>query len=389
MRIAYVCADSPLPTCAPGAGAAPPLEMCVAMANLGFEVSLFTANAEGSPLPRLAGTQVVELRVPTSADAREREREAVVASGEIAMALASAGPFDIIYERASQWSAAPMHYARRAATTGVLELQPSLVAELSQCSDRHSQAARALLVSSLLSAQMVVTSTEASAAAARAMTDGQVQVHVVPSGHELQRLTRVSHDVGRGDFVVGYVGALEAGHGLDTLVDALAVLVATRVPHAQLLVVGGGSERQELLRRAGRKGLSDRVTCVGEGHADLPALLSKMNVAVAPHTGQTSVPPLTVIECMAAGLPIVASAIPAFLAFVRHNQFGVHFAPGDAAGLASVLGQLHADPLRIRHLAHEARAYATSHFTAGRWLERILTLAYAGADARQSLSAVG
>jgi glycosyltransferase involved in cell wall biosynthesis len=91
--------------------------------------------------------------------------------------------------------------------------------------------------------------------AAREMTGGQVHVDLVPSGHELQRLTRVSRDVARGDFVVGYVGELEVGHGLETLIDALAVLVATRVPHTQLLVVGGGSGRQERLRRAGPKGL--------------------------------------------------------------------------------------------------------------------------------------
>jgi glycosyltransferase involved in cell wall biosynthesis len=387
MRVAYVSADSALPPCASSAGASSPLAMCMAMADLGLEVSLFAANVKDVPPPRLAGMQVVELRVPRSPDAREREREAVIANGDIAMALASAGPFDIIYERASLWSVAPMHYARRAATIGVLELQPSVVAEVSRCSD--APAARALLASSLLAAQMVITSTEASASAACAMTDGQVVVHVVPRGHELQRLTQVSRDVGRGDFVVGYVGALEPGHGLETLVDALAVLVATRVPHAHLLVVGGGPERQELLRRAGRKGLSDRVTCVEEGQADLPALLTKMTVVVAPHTDQSRVPPLTVTECMAAGLPIVASAIPAFRAFVRHNQFGVHFAPGDAAGLASVLGQLHADPLRIRHLAHEARAYALGHLTAGRWLERILALAYTGVEARPLHPAAG
>jgi hypothetical protein len=114
-----------------------------------------------------------------------------------------------------------------------------------------------------------------------------------------------------------------------------------------------------------------------------------MNVAVAPHTDQTIVPPLTVTECMAAACRSSRARFQRFGALVRHNQFGVHFAPADAAGLASGLGQFHADPLRIRHLAHEARAYATSHVTAGRWLERVLTLAYASVDARQHLSATG
>jgi len=377
MRVAYVCADPDVPAFSSTAGSSPVREMCTAMIDLGFDVSLFVANRGGAPPARMADLRIVDLKTPTAADPANREREAVVANGETAMALAAAGPFDIIYERASLWSAAPMHYARRVSTIGILELPSPIPSErLGGGTRSRTLVTHALLPASLRAAQVVMASTDELAAEAAAISDGEAHIHVVPKGWDVQRLVQVSRDVGRGNFVVGYVGALEAGHGIGTLVDAFATLVAMSVPHAQLLVVGAGPERTELLRRTALRGLSDRVTCVDGLNADLPALLAKMNVAVAPHTDETILPPLTVIECMAAGLPVVASATSPFSSIVRHNQTGVLFTPGDAAGLASALGQLHADPLRLRHLAHEARAYAAGHFGCGRSLERILALAY-------------
>jgi len=116
------------------------------------------------------------------------------------------------------------------------------------------------------------------------------------------------------------------------------------------------------------------VTFTSSVADDMPALLAKMHVAVAPHTEPAIAAPPSIKEYMAAGLPIVASSHVAFSSIVDHNKTGLLFEPGDVGGLASALGQLHADPLRLRHLGHQARSYAAGHFTWGKSLERILSL---------------
>ena len=177
--------------------------------------------------------------------------------------------------------------------------------------------------------------------------------------------------------MVGYVGPLGPDSGLEVLVDACATLVATRVPHAQLLIVGDGPGRHDLVKRVARRGLTNAVTFTTTVADNLPAVLATMTVAVALHTEAAVTPPPSIVDCMASGLPIVASASVPFSAIVGHYKTGLLFQPGDVAGLASVLGQLHADPLRLRHLGHQARSYAAGHFTWAQSLEQILHLAAA------------
>ena len=375
MRVAYVCADPDVPAFAHRAGSFAVREMCVAMLDAGLDVSLFVSSRGGTPPARLAGLPVTDLRPPTAAaDPVAQTREAVTLNGDTAMALASSGPFDIIYERAACWSAAPMHFARRHSAVGILELHAPLLRGLAEDQESlHARAARALLKSSLHTARVVIATSDDVASVAQTLADGTANVHVIPGGCDPRCLAQVPGDYGRGSFVVGYVGALRPGLGLETLVDAFATLVATRVPHAQLLIVGDGPMRNELVIRTARRGLADCVTMTTAAADDLPALLAKMHVTVAPHADDSPSP--AIFDCMAAGLPVVASSTVAFNSIVGDHQTGMLVAPGDVAGLASALGQLHADPLRLRRLGRKARSYAAGHCTWAKSLERILELA--------------
>jgi glycosyltransferase involved in cell wall biosynthesis len=387
MRVAYVCADPDVPAFARRAQSLPVREMCAAMLEAGFEVSLFVSARGGETPARLAGVPVTDLRAPTAVDPDAQTREAVTLNGEIASALARSAPFDVIYERASRWSVAPMHYAAKASAIGILELHAPVVHRLSEdTTSLPARAARALLGHALGSARLVVTASAEVAARAQAVARGHANIHVVPAGCDPRCLAQLSGQRSRGHFVVGYVGALGPGHGLETLIDAFATLVATNVPHAQLLIVGDGPQRHELVKRAARLGLANSVTFTSGAVDGLSALLAKMNVAVAPHTEQVASLSPTISECMAAGLPVVASANAIVSAIVDHDSNGMLFQPGDAAGLASALGQLHADPLRLRRLGHKARSYAADHFTWGTSLERILALAGAAPHPKARLA---
>jgi len=376
MRVAYVSADPDMPAFANNASSLAIREMCAAMLDTGLDVSLFVASRGGGTPARLAGVPVTDLRTPTEADPEIHTREALTLNGETAGALARSAPFDIIYERASRWSVAPMYYAARSSATGILELHAAVLQGLEdKKASLHARATRAFLKHSLCSARLVIAPSDEVATEAQTIAEDKANVHVVLGGCDPRSLAQTSVDAGRGEFVVGYVGTLGPGTGLEILVDAFAMLVATSVPHAQLLIVGDGPSRDDLVKRVARRGLPNSVTFTTNAGDDMPTLLAKMNVAVAPHTEAAVTPPPSIKEYMAAGLPVVASSNAAFSAIVGHNKTGLLFQPGDVTGLASALGQLYADPLRLRHLGHQARAYAGSHFTWGKSLERILTLA--------------
>ena len=371
MRVAYVSADPDVPAFANRASSLPIREMCMAMLDTGFDLSLFVANRGGGTPARLGSVPVTDLRAPTTDDPETQRQEAVTLNGETAAALASAAPFDLIYERAARWSVAPMYYAARTSVTGILELHPAFLHGLEDNTSLHT---RTFLKYSLCSAGLVIAPSDEIAAGAATIAEGKANIHVVLGGCDPRSLAQSSGEGGRGDFVVGYVGALGPDAGLEILIDAFAMLVATRVPHAQLLIAGEGPKRDDLVKRVARRGLTNAVTFTSSAADDLPTLLAKMNVAVAPHTVAAVKAPPSIKEYMAAGVPVVASSHVAFSSIVEHNKTGLLFEPGDVAGLASALGQLHADPLRLRHFGHKARSYAAGHFTWGKSLERILAL---------------
>ncbi|MFI5534649.1 glycosyltransferase [Kitasatospora sp. NPDC051853] len=114
-------------------------------------------------------------------------------------------------------------------------------------------------------------------------------------------------------WVIGAVGRLVPGKRFDLLVTVLAELTrrAAGDPVPQepwLLLVGAGPERDALLRQAAALGVRHRVLLTGE-RGDVPELLTTMDVLAAPSAEETF--GLTVLEGLAAGLPVRHSACPA------------------------------------------------------------------------------
>lgn len=273
-----------------------------------------------------------------------------------------------------------MMHAARSSAIGILELNAPLVEEQAQYRTLvQERTARTLLAASLRTAGLVVAVSEQVASSARALAGDVINVHVVPNGVDARRFApgRVDRR-GRDGFVVGFVGTLKPWHGLSTLVDAFATLVTASVPDARLLIVGDGPDRQCIVERMASLSLSDRLTITGAvAHDDVPALLQTMDVAVAPYPALENFyfSPLKITEYMAAGLPVVASAIGQVSAIVRHDHTGLLVPPGESTSLASALERLHSDPLLRRRLGEEARSFASAHCTWAQTLNRILDLA--------------
>lgn len=136
-------------------------------------------------------------------------------------------------------------------------------------------------------------------------------------------------------FVVAVATRLERGKGVDVPIDALAGLP----PHAELVIAGTGREEAALRRQAAGR----PVRFLGRvDHGDLPAVLAAADAFVLP----TRLPeglPVSLVEAMACGLPVVASDVPGARAVVTDGVDGLLVPPGDRAALARALAVLAGD----------------------------------------------
>jgi glycosyltransferase involved in cell wall biosynthesis len=149
------------------------------------------------------------------------------------------------------------------------------------------------------------------------------------------------------------VGRLKAPKDFATLVRALALV---RAPFAAT-VAGDGPERAELAALARRLGV--RVELAGE-RDDVPRLLAGADVFVLASRSEGL--PLSILEAMAAGLPVVASAVGGVPELVEAGVTGLLVPPGEDAALADALEHLLADAELRRRLGAAGRARAAERF---------------------------
>jgi glycosyltransferase involved in cell wall biosynthesis len=152
------------------------------------------------------------------------------------------------------------------------------------------------------------------------------------------------------------VGRLAAPKDPHTLVRALAAL-GERPFSTQ--IVGDGPERAAVEAEVGAHGLEGRVELLGD-RRDVPRLLADSDVFVLSSRSEGA--PLSVLEAMAAGLPVVASAVGGVPEQVADGATGLLVPPGDPAALASALERLLADPELRRRLGTAGRERVRERF---------------------------
>jgi glycosyltransferase involved in cell wall biosynthesis len=170
---------------------------------------------------------------------------------------------------------------------------------------------------------------------------------------------RARAELGVGDRrLIACVGRLVAAKGQRFLVEAMASVVRHH-PDTALLLVGEGPERAAIEARVRDLGLAAHVRLAG-ARGDVPTLLAIAEVFVLPSFAEGI--PLSLVEAMAAGKPVVATEVPGNLDVVVDDRYGVLVPPGDAPALAAALGALLADPRRAREIGARGRERAREHF---------------------------
>ncbi|HEX8200995.1 MAG TPA: glycosyltransferase [Isosphaeraceae bacterium] len=171
--------------------------------------------------------------------------------------------------------------------------------------------------------------------------------------------------VGPEDFVAIQVARLDPVKDHPLALRALARVVARR-PEARLVVVGEGPEAETIRGEVRRLGLDGAVRLLGL-RGDVPALLAGANLGLL--TSRSEGIPLTVIEAMAAGLPVLATRVGGLGEVVADGQTGLLVPPGDDGALADAWLRLADDPDLRRQMGAQGRRRAVADFSEGRMVE--------------------
>lgn len=163
--------------------------------------------------------------------------------------------------------------------------------------------------------------------------------------------------VGSGVPVVIMVARMAPPKDQALLLEALAEVASPW----ELWLVGDGPEQAEHEARVAALGLGERVRFLGR-RADVPELLAQAQVFVLASRQEGF--PLSVLEAMRAGLPVVASDVGGTREAVEDGRTGRLVARGDREGMARALGDLLADPEARARAGAAGRAAYEAGFTA-------------------------
>jgi teichuronic acid biosynthesis glycosyltransferase TuaC len=226
--------------------------------------------------------------------------------------------------------------------------------------DRPSHRRRALAVGD--GAARVIAVAEHLARRLQSLPGFAGKVRVVPNGVDTERFRPVPRPEARQRLgwsvegrVVLYAGALIAGKGVLDLVRAFAVYLArSGAADVRLVVAGTGplAERLEVWRRTEAAGA--RLEILGwQDHDRMADLLAAADVFALPSHAEGN--PVTVLESLACGTPVVGTEIAALAEILGSGRDGLLAPPGDTEALAAALAFALARPPEREDLARRAR----------------------------------
>ena len=162
--------------------------------------------------------------------------------------------------------------------------------------------------------------------------------------------------------LVGIVGRLFPIKNHHLFLEAAAV-VAGKDPSARFVIVGDGTLRPALESYAEEMGIADRVIFTG-WRRDLPNIYADLDVLAV--TSNNEGTPVSAIEAMAAGCPVVATHVGGLPDLIQEGKTGYLVPPGDAPALATAWLRVLQQPEMARRMGETARRTARERFSAQR-----------------------
>ena len=199
------------------------------------------------------------------------------------------------------------------------------------------------------------------------------QVRVIPNGVDTARfqpsldvaVPRRALGLSPTAPVAGIVAALRSEKNHELFLRAAAD-VRHQIPEARFLIIGDGPERARLEQLARELKLDDAVLFLGS-RSDIPELLSTLDVFVL--TSKMEANPVSILEALASGKPVIAPRVGSIGETVINGQTGFLTEPNDSQQVVKRLCELFANPALARQLGQQGRASVVAHWSLERMVE--------------------
>lgn len=186
-------------------------------------------------------------------------------------------------------------------------------------------------------------------------------IEVIPNGIDLTRFENLDRQKSRqkiglnGEFVVMTAARLEKVKGIDYLIEAIKLIEAGPRPiNIRLIVIGDGSEKENLEDLVVKLDLKDKVEFLGEiPNKEIPAYLVAADCFCLPSLKEGF--GIAILEAQAATIPVVGTKIGGILDLVIDNKTGILVELGNSEVIAQALFKVYSQPEFARNLAQNAK----------------------------------
>ncbi len=221
----------------------------------------------------------------------------------------------------------------------------------------------------LKSADAVTANSSYTAAAVKKICNSDVSV--IPMGVDLQRFSKAvaaaSVRKKYGKPVILFVGRLAEKKGVSYLISAMPV-VAKKYPDATLLIIGNGPEKSNLVALAGKLQVHRSIRFLGGiPNSELPKYYSAADVFVLPSiiakSGDTEGLGVVLLEALASGVPVVASAVGGISDVIISGKTGILVPQKDSSTLAAAIVNLLKNKSLRKQLVRNGKSHVKSNYS--------------------------
>jgi glycosyltransferase involved in cell wall biosynthesis len=195
-------------------------------------------------------------------------------------------------------------------------------------------------------------------------------VNIIPALPPTERTALRTKLTGRASYpLLISVGRLSLPKGYPDLLNAFST-VRLQYPNAALIIAGGGALRKELEAQITGLKLEGFVFLLG-ARDDVPDLLAASDLYISSSHWEGL--PVSVLEAMAAGLPVIATRV-GDVPRVVVDRAGIIVPPREPAALSAAICDLLANPEKMRALGQAAQTHVAEKHSLTAWMDQLLTL---------------
>lgn len=230
-----------------------------------------------------------------------------------------------------------------------------------------------LVKKNLRAADQVASTSKCMAHETKKLVPELTKIFITPFGVELADYDGVqaSPPVKKAKLVIGTVKTMKPKYGIDTLIEAYALLVdrmmrfsEDRAIELELRLIGGGEQTPALKALASRLGVSNTVIFVGHvPHKSVPQELSQLDIYVALSRLDSESFGVAIIEAGAAGRPVVVSDAGGLPEVTIEGKTGFVVPRENPQAASEVLERLVLDEELRFSLGREGKKHVTEHYS--------------------------